>query len=174
MVKNLTFITIYYFSVFLMDNNLMHLAFFTAFYLILVGLDTILGRFAAAKKAKKDGNDARLAVKSKITRLGFTTKILVVMILGIFAYILDYFLFDKLLFAWKPDFPAHFPATTGLILIFTAIEIDSLDEHLYHLTGQTILKNLRNMLNKIRKMVLGFVSFKNEILSNEIKDKDEI
>lgn len=147
-------------------SNLVAVTFLTAMYFFLMIIDTGIGRYCARVKARKEGRIIREEVQSKKTRLGFISKFSIFVFVIGFVFLIDHFIFDLLLFYWKNDFPFHYTLTAIFLLIFISWEVDSIDEHVYSLTGVTIIKNIKNTLSVFKKTALKILS-----INQEVKEK---
>ncbi len=146
--------------------NLTTIAVLSILYIFFVLLDTGLGRLCARKKAKKKGKrHPRLVVTSKKTRLGLLSKILIFFVVMSFVFAIDHLVIDTLLFYWKNNFPFHYIGTAVFVLIFISWEIDSIDEHVYYLTGFTIIEKIKTSLKKGKELF-----FKILLMRKQAKD----
>ena len=135
--------------------------------ILLVGafiiLDTIAGRWAAKRIAIKNGKNVRLAVTSKKTRKGLLGKMLSYQIAVILLFIIDdYLLHDIIKYFWS-DFPVDYIITklAGFILIL--IEVDSMDEKYYMVTGKRFKEIIRKKIKSTRSIISSTKEIKDEI-----------
>jgi len=117
---------------------------------IMIGLDTITGRWAARVKARKEGKDVRLEVSSKRTRNGLIPKILGYNAVILTVYILDRFMLSDLLTHFFPTFPVEYSATKCAGLILMWIEFDSIDENYYKVKGVKIKDIISDKFKKVK------------------------
>lgn len=147
----------------LATSNYVLITMMICLYFILAIIDTGFGRYMARMHAKEYGLPVREIVLSKKTRIGFIAKFIIFSGVISFVFLFDFFLVDVILFYWKEDFPFHYVLTAIFILIFISWEIDSLDEHIYNLTGFTILQKIKGTLIKGKSQIISILKAKNEI-----------
>jgi hypothetical protein len=133
------------------------------FILIAIGVDTLMGRKAAKTIAIRDGADVRLAVTSKKTRHGFVSKVATYIGILILTLFLDKVLLNDLLIYFFSTFPIQFVITKGLGVILLLIELDSIDEKNYIITGKSFKQIIRAKVKKIKELIFSAKKFKDEI-----------
>lgn len=126
-------------------------------------IDTYIGRWAAKKKAIKEGKDVRLEVTSRKTREGFVSKMIAYQVAIILLFVLDKYLFHDLLMYFLPTFPIKYAVTKVMGVVLLLIEFDSIDEHYYNVTGKRIKEIIREKIRSVKKTIIGAKNFKDEI-----------
>lgn len=131
--------------------------------MVAIGLDTLVGRWAAKKIAIKEGKEPRLEVSSRKTREGFTSKALVYFSLLIMIYFADKTLFNDLMQYFFSGFPINLFITKALAFILVLIEADSIDESIYKIKGIRVKNLLKNKVSDLKKFILGVKKIKDEL-----------
>ena len=155
----------YWLLAFLKTNFVRFLIIFMVFFspiywlLLLIGfstfLDTVAGRWAAKKEAKRLGIHKRLYVTSKKTRLGFTTKTLFYLSITMILFVFDKYLLNDLLLYFLPAFPITYCITKFFGFALVAIEFDSVDEKYFRVYGVSIKDTIRIKLANFRRLIIS-------------------
>lgn len=132
-------------------------------------LDTLAGRWAAKKLAKRNGKDVRLEVTSKKTREGFITKVITYNIAMVTLFVIDDHLLNPVIYYFWETFPVNFIITKFIGFVIVLIELDSVDEKYYIVKGVRILTKFSKMLKRIKYSVIDIFKFKKEV-EQSIKD----
>lgn len=141
-----------------------------AWSLLLVGffviLDTLFGRWAAKRIAEREGKEVRKEVSSKKTRRGFGDKTMMYMLLMGSIYILDYFMFHKLICWVIPSFPIEYIISKVMGFILVLIEADSIDEKIYNVKGIRMSTLIKTKVKTLRGTVKNIRDVKDDFLGN--------
>lgn len=127
--------------------------------LILMGimlLDTIVKIFSIRSISRKTGRRFFEVFDSRILRTGYIIKGLGYFILALAIFPLDYYMLTPfsekavLFFGYKVDIPTTAIFTNILLIIFSLIEVSSINENWIDITGNNMLKGVFDMVKKIR------------------------
>jgi len=125
--------------------------------------DTVVGRWAAKRTAKKEGKDVRLEVTSRKTRKGLVSKMIAYQAVIVLLFILDDYMLHDLVAYFIPNFPIEYAITKLVGVILLLIEADSIDEHYYKVTGKRIKTLIQDKVRALKKLILGVKEFKEEV-----------
>lgn len=133
------------------------------FLLLAMGFDTLMGRKAARVTAIREGKEPRLEVTSKKTRLGFISKSTSYIAILILTLFLDKMMLNDLLLYFIPTLPIKFLITKGLGIILLLIEMDSIDEKYFVITGKRFKCIIKNKIQSIKNMLIGVKKLNDEL-----------
>lgn len=130
--------------------------------IILMGvifLDTIVKMFALRVIAKRENRLFKDVFESKMLRKGYIVKSLGYFIFALAVFPLDYYMltpFTKKLLSFLEyiiEIPTKAIFTNLLLCIFTLMEISSINENWFDITGNNILSKAFKIVKKIREVL---------------------
>jgi hypothetical protein len=115
--------------------------------------DTFVGRWYARQKG--------ILITSKLTREGFTTKMISYGMGLVFIYCLDVWILNSVILMY---FPKEHLSTSLTALFLIWIEYSSIDEKIRWIKGKGITEKLFDFVSKIKKIIKIIVSSKKGII----------
>ena len=131
----------------------------------IMGIDTLVKLISIKVTCKKDNRYFRDVFKSRMLRQGYIYKGAGYLIFAGAIYPLDYFMLTPFvelstkLIGWSVVIPTKAIFTNLLLVIFSIIELSSINENWFDITGNNILKSVFKTVKNIRYGVESTVSF---------------
>src|SRR5690554_5227474 len=146
----------------------------TVMLMLIVGLailmDTIAGRWAAKRKALKEGKPVREEVTSRKTRQGTLSKVIVYNLVVITFFMIDSAMINEVVLLYVPF---EFAVTKVATLFICWIEFDSIDEKYYHVKGVRLKDKIRSFFRGVSLIIKNIFDFTNKIKPDEKNRSEE-
>jgi hypothetical protein len=129
--------------------------------IVVIGVDTLVKLISLKVIAVKEKRAYREVFHSKIMRRGYIFKLAGYAFLAGPLFPLDYYMLTPFVqgaikaFGYSFTIPTQALFTNGLLIIFCLIELSSINENWFDITGNNILKSVWTTVKKIRQSVEG-------------------
>lgn len=135
--------------------------------MIVMGIDTLVKMFAIKRIAKKTGRKFNDVFESKVLRTGYIYKAAGYLILAGAIFPIDFYFLTPFLQKGIDIFASSYKIhllttalfTNLLLIIFSLIEVSSINENWIDITGNNMLSKVFAMVKKIRSGVQETTSF---------------
>jgi hypothetical protein len=128
-------------------------------------IDTLVKLVSLKKIAKKENRPFRDVFKSGMLRKGYIYKGAGYFLFALAVFPVDFYALTPFIdgsikyFGLNIVLPTTAICTNFLLIIFCLIELSSINENYFDITGNNIMKSVWSMTKKIREVIQGFTGF---------------
>jgi hypothetical protein len=132
---------------------------------LMMGIDTIVKLFSLRKKAKNDNRLFRDVFESSMLRKGYIYKGAGYLLFSLAIFPIDYYALTPFIegsikyFGMNIILPTKAVCTNFLLIIFSLIELSSINENWFDITGNNIMKSVWSMTKKVRGVIENITGF---------------
>ncbi len=128
-------------------------------------IDTCVKLVSLKRIANKEERPFRDVFKSSMLRKGYIYKGAGYLIFAVALFPIDFYALTPFIdgsikyFGMAIELPTKAICTNFLLIIFCLIELSSINENYFDITGNNIMKSVWSMTKKIRTIIQGFTGF---------------
>ena len=128
-------------------------------------IDTLVKLVSLRKVAKQEKRPFRDVFKSSMLRKGYIYKGAGYFLFALAVFPIDFYALTPFIdgsikyFGLDITLPTKAICTNFLLIIFCLIELSSINENYFDITGNNIMKSVWSMTKKIRTVIQGFTGF---------------
>lgn len=128
-------------------------------------IDTCVKLVSLKRIANKEERPFRDVFKSSMLRKGYIYKGAGYLLFAVALFPIDFYALTPFIdgsikyFGMAIELPTKAICTNFLLIIFCLIELSSINENYFDITGNNIMKSVWSMTKKIRTIIQGFTGF---------------